>query len=291
MKSNFKTISMALMATSVLSFNTHATEKVVYGDDDRVDVFASTNSMYVELSKSTAAMISKSSIRKNMNGEVTIKGRSLQDRGMCATERFAKQKSAANCSGFLVGENLLVTAGHCIKDQSSCNSYRWVFDYKVEHENQFDFTVPATSVYSCKRIIKTVLDRSTMDDYALIELDKKVTDRRVLDFRTSGKPALGDKLVVIGHPSGLPTKIADGANVRALKGTYFSANLDTYGGNSGSAVFNADTGVIEGILVRGATDYVYDSNQGCRVTNVIANNGGRGEDVTYITNIKELLNQ
>ena len=194
-----KKIALALVATSLVSFNSHASQKVVYGDDNRVDVFASTNSMYVELSKSTAAMISGSSIKKSSNGEVSIKGRSLEARGMCKSERFSSQKSAANCSGFLVGENLLVTAGHCIKSQSSCNSYKWVFDYKVEFEDQFDFKVPATSVYSCKRIIKTVLDRGTMDDYALIELDRKVTDRRVLDFRTSGKPAVGDKLVVIGR--------------------------------------------------------------------------------------------
>lgn len=285
-----KKIALGLIGASLISFNTQAGQKVVYGDDNRVDVFASSNSMFVELSKSTAAMISGSSIKKTANGEFSISGRSLSSRGMCKTERFALQKSAANCSGFLVGENLLVTAGHCIKSQSSCNSYKWVFDYKVEFENQFDFNVPANSVYSCKRIIKTVLDRTTKDDYALIELDRNVTDRRVLDFRSSGKPLAGDNLVVIGHPSGLPTKIADGAVVRELKGTYFTANLDTYGGNSGSAVFNSDTGLIEGILVRGATDYVYDRNQGCRVTNVISNDGGRGEDVTYITNIRELLN-
>jgi len=283
-----KKIALALIATSLVSFNSQASQKVVYGDDNRVDVFASNNSMYVELSKSTAAMISGSSLSKDSSGEYKISGKSLEDRGMCKSERFSAQKSAANCSGFLVGENLLVTAGHCIKDQASCSSYKWVFDFKVEFEDQFDFTVPATSVYSCKKIIKTVLDRGSMDDYALIELDRKVTDRRVLDIRTSGKPAVGDKLVVIGHPTGLPSKIADGAEVRSLEGKYFSANLDTYGGNSGSAVFNAATGVIEGILVRGATDYVYDSNQGCRVTNVIANDAGRGEDVTYITNIQEL---
>ena len=286
-----KKIALALIATSVLSLNTSASNKVVYGDDNRVDVFASTNSMYVELSKSTAAMIPASSLKKAINGEFNISGRSLAARGMCKTERFAQQKSAANCSGFLVGEDLLVTAGHCVRNQTACSQYKWVFDYKVNFEDQFDFTVPANSVYSCKNIITTVLDRSTKDDYALIKLDRKITDRRTLDFRTSGKPTVGDKLVVIGHPSGLPTKIADGANIRALRGTYFTANLDTYGGNSGSAVFNATTGVVEGILVRGATDYVYDSNQGCRVTNVIADNAGRGEDVTYITNIKELLNQ
>ena len=127
-----------------------------------------------------------------------------------------------------------------------------------------------------------------MNDFALIQLDRKVTDRRVLEIRKKGKISKGEPLVVIGHPTGIPTKIADGANVRSLDGTYFTANLDTYGGNSGSAVFNANTGVVEGILVRGATDYV--SRGGCQVTNVLGNNQGRGEDVTYITNIPELQN-
>ncbi len=112
----------------------------------------------------------------------------------------------------------------------------------------------------------------------------------LLKYRTEGSPKKGDNIVVIGHPSGLPTKIAGGANIRSVNSVYFQANLDTYGGNSGSAVFNADTGLLEGILVRGERDYVYDSAQGCKVSNVISNTGGSGEDVTRITNIKELMN-
>ena len=108
------------------------------------------------------------------------------------------------------------------------------------------------------------------------------------EIRKSGGVEVGEDLVVIGHPTGLPTKIADGANVRRRAGTYFVANLDTYGGNSGSAVFNANTGVVEGILVRGETDYRRDYRRNCRVSNVVSDNGGRGEDVTYITNIRYL---
>lgn len=285
-----KKLNLILCGLSALSLVTTATAstKVIYGDDDRVDVYASTNSMYVELSKSTAAMIPNRGVVDLGNGESAIKGRSLEDRGMCASERFAKQMTAANCSGFLVGDDLLVTAGHCITGQSRCDSYKWVFDFKVDHEDQFEVNVPSTSVYKCKEVIKTVLDRSTMDDYALIRLDRKVTDRRALTFRRSGKIKRGENLVVIGHPTGLPTKIADGAAVKSTNNVFFNANLDTYGGNSGSAVFNAKTGEVEGILVRGATDYV--SRGGCRVSNRIGNNSGSGEAVTNITNIKELMN-
>ena len=69
---------------------------------------------------------------------------------------------------------------------------------------------------------------------------------------------------------------------------YFSSNLDTFGGNSGSAVFNADTGEVEGILVRGEADYVNDRRRGCKVPNQCSDGGCRGEEVTRITNIKNL---
>jgi len=280
------TIATILVSTSILAGNTNT--KVIYGDDNREDVIKSSNAMYVELSQSTAAMIPKNSLRSTSTGEVKIAGSSLQSRGICASERFATQPTAANCSGFLVGEDLLVTAGHCIKDKASCLGYNWVFDYKIDHDGQTDVSVPANSVYSCSKIINRTLNSGNMDDWALIKLDRKVTDRRVLDYRKTGKINVGEPLVVIGHPTGLPTKIADGANVRSLRSTHFVANLDTYGGNSGSAVFNANTGIIEGILVRGETDYVYSSSQGCRISNVVGNNAGRGEDVTFITNIPEL---
>ncbi|MBC77690.1 MAG: endopeptidase [Halobacteriovoraceae bacterium] len=280
-----KILAITLLASIV---NAQASTKVVYGEDNRVDVFESTNAMYVELANSTAAMISGSKVEENEDGGYDIVSRSLEEGGICSSERFAKQPMAANCSGFLVGEDLLVTAGHCIRNQSSCNKYKWVFDFKVEFDTQAEISVGKDSVYGCKDIVNRALDSWSKDDWALIRLDRAVEGRRFLEYRKSGEPAVGDNLVVIGHPTGLPTKIADGANVRALKDTYFTANLDTYGGNSGSAVFNADTGVVEGILVRGERDYVYDSQNACRVTNVVADDEGRGEDVTYITNIPEL---
>ena len=118
-------------------------------------------------------------------------------------------------------------------------------------------------------------------DYAVVELDRPVTGRSPLMFRTSGQISDNAGLVVIGHPSGIPTKVAGGANVRSQDNGFFVANLDTYGGNSGSAVFNSQSGVVEGILVRGERDFVYQGN--CKVSKVCENESCRGEDVTRIT--------
>ncbi len=275
------------LLSSQASFATTTGIDVIYGEDNRKDVFESTDSALVELSKSTAAMISSERL-KSINGDVVISAQTLESRGICAKERFSKQISAANCSGFLVAPNILVTAGHCIKSEYDCATYKWVFDFKVDHSDQGEVQVPKTSIYSCKKIISRSLDQMSKDDYAVIELDKKVLDRRPLAFRKSGKITKGTSLAVIGHPTGLPTKIADGAKVRSLSTKFFVANLDTYGGNSGSAVFNTQTSEVEGILVRGENDYIPDSQLGCQVSNVCANESCRGEDVTFITNIDAL---
>jgi V8-like Glu-specific endopeptidase len=81
-----------------------------------------------------------------------------------------------------------------------------------------------------------------------------MTNVHTATLRTSGTPNQGDRLTVVGYPMGLPAKIAAGAVVREIRSAYLVANLDTYGGNSGSAVFSTDalesgTLRVEGVLV------------------------------------------
>ncbi len=287
------------LALMIISFSVSAQEftpKVIYGQDDRVDVYQVNDNALLELARSTAAMIAAEDIpnqarrgwfRPRSKTGIVITGPSLESRGICKNERFSQQPSAANCSGFLVSEKLLVTAGHCVRDVSDCSGYKWVFDYKVESGETSIVKLQKNNIYGCKRIVETVLDPFSKNDYAVIELDRSVKDRTPLNLRKEGTVSAGDSLIVIGHPSGLPTKIAAGANVRSLQGTFFVGNLDTYGGNSGSAVFNAQTLEVEGVLVRGETDYVAGPDS-CRVSYRVNDDQGRGEDVTYITNIKSL---
>jgi len=279
---------MISMVFSVNSFSSGASIKVIYGDDNRVDVIDSKNSLYIKLAASTAAMIEHSKLKEFNNSQLEVDSESLEEGGVCSYEPFAKQPTAANCSGFLVSKTKLVTAGHCIRSQYDCDKSAWVFDFKVQYSDQEEVVVEKSNVYKCKSIVARSLDSDTQMDYAVIELDQEVQDREPLKFRTEGKPQVGDELVVIGHPSGLPTKVADGAQVRSVNDVYLVANLDTYGGNSGSAVFNASSGIIEGILVRGDTDYVYNNELGCRVSNELGSADGRGEDVTLITGVKGL---
>ncbi|MBC7713128.1 MAG: trypsin-like peptidase domain-containing protein [Rhizobacter sp.] len=278
-----------LLALSISSFSSFATEKVVYGDDDRRDIYDSPNPLYKALAGSTAAMISNSQVEAQADGSSNITGGTLADDGVCSDARFAKQMVAANCSGFLVADNLLVTAGHCIQTMNDCGSYKWVFGFSNDAGEKSSYNIPAKDIYTCTKIISRTLDRTTLNDYALVQLDRQVEGRLPLKVRSSGKISDTSGIVVIGHPSGLPTKISDGANVRDNKNKYFfQGNLDTFGGNSGSAVFDTKTGIVEGILVRGERDYEGDPTQNCTRPKVCKMNECRGEDVTRITNIKEL---
>ena len=95
-------------------------------------------------------------------------------------------------------------------------------------------------------------------------------------------------LIMIGHPSGLPQKIAGGARVRDNSpSSHFVANTDSYGGNSGSPIFNEATHEVEGILVRGVTDYVAEG--GCNVSNQCDDDGCGGEDGTRATHFADLV--
>lgn len=284
-----KSSILAVSFLSLVSLEAKLQTKVVYGSDDRLDIYEVVNQDHLKLAESTAAMIPGNALTENGDDTVTITGSTLERDGMCSTERFAKQRTAAMCSGFLVGDQYLVTAGHCIQSESDCNSNSWVFDYNVKSKGQTEYKVSTKSVYRCSEIISRKLERGNQNDFALIKLDRVVEGIAPLKVRTSGKIADKSRLIMIGHPSGLPTKVEAGGSVRNNGNSiFFQATTDSYGGNSGSAVFNYDTKEVEGILVRGDRDYVYDSKKGCYVTNVCKEDSCRGEDVTRITNIPEL---
>lgn len=256
--------------------------KVIYGTDDRVEVSQSTNEMFKELAKSTAAMIKNNKISQDLKLSGTTLGESFN---LCEGEKFRDQINPASCSGFLVGPDVMVTAGHCIKNQNDCDNSKWVFDFDSNHTQ-----LQASQIVSCKNLIERELV-SNGADFAVFKIDRVLSNRKPLKFRTSGVIAENQNIVVIGHPSGLPTKIADGASVRDQSNDdFFVANLDTFGGNSGSAVFNVDTGTVEGILVRGETDYksTIVNGKSCRKVFQCETEKCRGEDVTKITAVKGL---
>ncbi len=275
----------------LLSYQTLAMDKVVYGVDNRKEVFEAPVFL-ADLARSTAAMMTKGRLKKTGNGTFKIShnpniGTSF---ALCEDARFYHQPTSSDCSGFLIGPDLIATAGHCIRETRDCTSSYWVFDYKVEHDGSVKSEVSADNVYLCKEVVVTKLDSTTKADFALVRLERAVTNRKPLSYRREGSVDPKTELVAIGHPSGLPTKIADRGSVRTNDNPlFFQANLDTFVGNSGSVVLDARTGLVEGILVRGEKDYELDSERGCNMPKVCAEGQCRGEDVSRIRNLLPFL--
>lgn len=260
-----------------------ANDKVVYGTDDRISINQIHNSRINTFAKSTAAMIEWTNIVVSKD-EVTLKGTTLgKQENLCKGERFRDEITPANCSGFLIAPNKLVTAGHCIESFSDCQEYAWVFDF-TDAKKKLSYK---KSIYRCVAVLGIQDGEESSNDFAIIELDRPV-NRKVMSIRSSGKVSKNARLIVAGHPSGLPQKIGIGGSVRSNnKRDFFTTTLDTFAGNSGSAVMDLNSGLIEGILVRGETDYAYDSQRQCYVVNKCKEDECDGEDVTRITNVKE----
>ena len=128
-----------------------------------------------------------------------------------------------------------------------------------------------------------------MYDFAVIRLDRPVPGVEPFKFRKSGKIKKKTPVIIIGQPSGLPTKVSDDAYVRGnFWGGYFTTTADAFGGNSGSAVINATNDEVEGIIVRGEIDYVEDRDLGCMRVKRCKERRCQGEAATRITKIKSL---
>ena len=271
------------------AFNASANPEAIYGNDNRQDIYAVSNPLFVKLAKSTAAMIEKSKIKAEGSSSL-INGVPLKDMfKLCPDQRFRNQPSAANCSGTLVADDIIMTAAHCYDmAKSICKNFVWVFDYKVGNENQASVTVPNSSIYECSEVLLKEMNLQTGVDHALIKLSRKVTDRKHANLRAGGKIKLGTPLVLIGHPSGLPTKVADEAYVLKLLENSFVSNVDAFSINSGSGVFNSATGDVEGILSSGRADY--DGKGNCSSVKIYEMSEGN-ETVTEITTVREFLNR
>ena len=95
---------------------------------------------------------------------------------------------------------------------------------------------------------------ATRRDWVLLRLEHPVTHLGPLSPPRFAAPRLGQPVYTLGHPCGLPLKLADGASVLALEGGMFRSDLDTFTGNSGSPVFDAATHALVGLVVEGQKD-------------------------------------
>ena len=257
--------------------------QVVYGSDDRLDLYQVQDRKPLELADSTVGLFMSFDVRDEGGKAVLFTHPYGEKLNLCKEEPFWEQSAGAFCSGALVGPDIILTAGHCLESELDCASTKFVFGFGITKAGEQPTSVDISEVYRCVGL----LGRKTQKkgpDWALVKLDRPVSNHAVLKLDVSGTLADGDPLFSIGHPAGLPKKIVGGGKVRDISPQgYFVATVDAYGGDSGSPVFNAKNGLLVGILVAGERDFIYKGD--CLVSKVCAEDDCRGEDVTKLSSV------
>jgi V8-like Glu-specific endopeptidase len=262
-------------------------EAVVYGDDDRMDVYEHPSAALRGIAHdSIVALIPASGLNSNSEGGFDLAATDdLQEAfGLCDDQRFLTQPTNAFCSGTLVAPDIIVTAGHCIETMSDCLNTSLVFDYLYTAEGELA-PIEAGDVYNCVDILARELGAK---DYAYLRLDRAAVGHTPVVIAagvgdTCRNVVDAEAVSVLGFGSGIPLKIDDGGTVTnaSTRGTFFfDTSLDTFGGNSGSGVFNSDNELV-GVLSSGATDYVMNTADNCVEVNELANSQG-GEEIGHV---------
>jgi hypothetical protein len=227
--------------------------KTLYGRDDRLEEYQIQNEGILEVGDATAVMLDRSALFADGNGDYELTSETLSEQieNLCPDEPFRDQPAPGWCSGFLVAPDLVATAGHCTGCEGDLEEAAFVFGFVMRDAQTPVTRFTTDDVYFTEEIVAVQYGEP---DWALVRLDRPVVGRVPLRLRRAGFASENQPLLVVGHPRGLPRKYDSGGTVRDnWRPTWFSANVDTYAGSSGSAVLDRDTPTVEGILVRGST--------------------------------------
>ena len=158
--------------------------------------------------------------------------------------RIMTDDGQAFCTGFLLGEGLLLTNEHCVRTAEEAASLLVDFRY--------DAPTARPEVVRGATLLRT----SAGLDYTLLRLSKPVEAAfGRLHLETAAPARDRQELVIIQHPGGEPKQVSlEGCLVAGLQRegastlkTDFGHECDTLGGSSGSPVLDRATGRVVGL--------------------------------------------
>lgn len=198
------------------------------------------------------------------------------------------------CTGTLIAENIMLTAGHCFDPSDDPFGWRTParlvdgvkvlvdaeelatdiivnFGYQIATETN---TLREPEVFPITKLMEYRIDDL---DYAILELGRGSsgeypgTSYSYLQTDSGGISA-GDILTVIQHPAGQPKKIEAGTETEISEPFIFYGDIDTLGGSSGSSVLNAD-GKIVGVHTNGGCQATSGENRSLTIRRIAQSSG------------------
>lgn len=183
------------------------------------------------------------------------------------------------CSGTLIDNDLLLTAGHCFSQSPN----GWTVpringtgnaipraDIAANMHVNFNFQVDPAGVLRTEQqfpIVGLVEDQLGDLDFAIVRLGGnpgRTYGRTPIGAADAG---VGSTICIIGHPDGRPKAIEAGPASEYKTSRIYYDDIDTLGGNSGSGILASPDGVIVGVHTDGGCDQpAVGNNHGHRIS-------------------------
>ena len=103
-------------------------------------------------------------------------------------------------------------------------------------------------------------------DYAICRIGGNPGAAFGINGVSASDAAVGDMLCIMGHPAGVPKRVEAGPLTSFSGNTIKYNDIDTLGGNSGSGILQASTGLLVGVHTNGGCDQAGGSNFGYRIS-------------------------
>src|SRR5690606_37039564 len=94
-------------------------QKAIYGSLDTQFTSNKSEEKIKNMATGISYIVNKSRITHRSNGQSIIRAETLKKAvNLCRNEPYANNMVTANCTGFLISENKVITAGHCLENDS-----------------------------------------------------------------------------------------------------------------------------------------------------------------------------
>lgn len=234
----------------------------VLGKDNRISYSQLEEFNPAKLASATATQIDLRYLKdSNIEGYSAYPTGKIQN--TCPGEKFAEVHTLRGCSGFLIEQDILITAGHCRDYSKGCDQEAWLFNH-FESPNYPSAQLKNENIVRCISVLDYRHDGEA--DFAVLKLERKIPNASVLKIDLNDESEANDPVAILGYPLGLPFVYTPGGRIIKKEKNLILTDSDAFKNNSGSALFNLRTGFVEGILTNSLKGMSSNQLDGCQLS-------------------------